>query len=158
MVAPCWHTAQLRDKMRTRQADEEPSPGRPLSLCRAPRTSKKKAYAKKAKHAALIRWGNREAAAATAAAATAANTAAGENQTVQWGTLFTHDAMASATHAVEHLLAVRVLKGRPHAGSRRLRSIAAAVHAAELGGGPEHDQLAATELSKLAHGFARCQR
>ena len=139
--------------MRTRQADEEPSQSRPLSLYRAPRTSKKKACAKKAKHAALTRWGNREA-----AAATAAPTAAGEDHTVQWGTLCTHDAMASTTHAVEHLLAVRVLKGRPHAGSRRLRAVAAAVHAAELGGGPEHDKLAATELSKLAHGFARCQR
>ena len=62
--------------------------------------------------------------------------------------------MASARHAVEHLLAAGDLKAVPRAGSRRLRAVAAAVFAAELGGPDEHGQLGAAALSKLAHGFA----
>ena len=63
--------------------------------------------------------------------------------------------MASAGFGVAHLLAVGVLKAVPGAGSRKLRAVAAAVFAAELGG-PEHGRLGAAALSKLAHGFARC--
>lgn len=130
----------------TKHGHEETSPNKPLSMCRAPRSSKKKALQKKARDAAYMRWRN------PTAAAVAAPTAAGD--TVRWGELFTQAAIASATPAVEHLLRAGTLKGWPHAGSRRLRSIAAAVLAAELGG-PEHGQLGPTELSKLAHGFAR---
>ena len=132
-------------------AAEEPSSSRLLSLYRRPPATKR-ARAAKAKHAALVRWSQPGESAATTAAA-----AASDDRTVQWGKLCTLSAMASARHAVEHLLAARVLKAAPHAGSRRLRAVAAAVLAAELGG-PEHSQLGAAALSKLAHGFARAQR
>ena len=66
--------------------------------------------------------------------------AAGDDRTVQWGKLCTQGAMASARHAVEHLLTAGVLKAVPRAGPQRLRAVAAAVLAAELGG-PEHGQL-----------------
>lgn len=132
-------------------AAEEPSSSKILSNYRRP-AGKKKVRAEKAKHAARARWSQPEELAAVTAAA-----AAGDDRTVPWGKLCTLGAMASARHAVEHLLAVGVLKAAPHAGSRRLRAVAAAVHAAELGG-PEHGQLGAAELAKLAHGFARAQR
>ena len=131
-------------------AAEEPSSSRVLSRYRRPPATKK-ARAERAKHAARVRWSQPEELAATAAAA------AGADRTVQWGELCTQGAMASARHAVEHLLAAGVLKAVPRAGSRRLRAVAAAVHAAELGG-PKHGQLRAAELAKLAHGFARAQR
>ena len=124
-------------------AEEQPSPRKPLSLYRRP-PGKKKERTDRAKRAVLIRWGRTEAAAAISA---------GEGRTVQWGKLCTLDAMASTTPAVEHLRALGVLKAAPAAGSLRLRAVAAAVLAAELGG-PEHSQLGAAELSKLAHGFA----
>ena len=128
-------------------AEEQPNLSTPLSLYRRP-AGKKKERKDRAKRAVLIRWGQPEAAAAITA---------GEGRTVQWGKLCTLGAMASTTHAVEHLLAAGVLKAAPAAGSLRLRAVAAAVHAAELGG-PEHGQLGAAELAKLAHGFARAQR
>ena len=113
-------------------AEEQPSPRKPLSLYRRP-PGKKKERTDRAKRAVLIRWGRTEAAAAISA---------GEGRTVQWGKLCTLDAMASTTPAVEHLRALGVLKAAPAAGSLRLRAVAAAVLAAELGG-PEHGQLGA---------------
>ena len=130
-------------------AHVEPTPNRPLSLYRAPRRSKKKGRTKRARHAALVRWGNQEASTALAAPATAV-----DHTTVQWGKLCTHAAMASAVPGLDHLLAVGALKSAPHSGSRRLRAVAAAVLAAELGRS-EHVQLGPTEFSMLAHGFAR---
>ena len=129
-------------------ADKEPSSSRVLSRYRIPAATKKVRKAK-ARRAAQARWSQPEELTATAATA-----AAGDDQTVQWGKLCTLGAMASTTRAVQHLLAVGVLKAAPHAGSRRLRAVAAAVLAAELGG-PEHRRLGAAALSKLAHGFAR---
>ena len=126
-------------------AAEEPSSTRVLSLYRRPPATKK-VRAARAKHAARARWSQPEELAATAAA--------GDDRTVQWGKLCTQGAMASARHAVEHLLAAGDLKAVPRAGSRRLRAVAAAVFAAELGGPDEHGQLGAAALSKLAHGFA----
>ena len=124
---------------------EQPNSSKLLSNYRRPAATKK-ARAEKAKRAALVRW------TATASTATAS---ASDDRTVQWGELCTVGAMAGATHAVEHLLAEGVLKAAPHAGSRRLRAVAAAVLATELG--PER-QLGGAELIRLAHGFARCQR
>ena len=112
-------------------AAEEPSSTRVLSLYRRPPATKK-VRSERAKHAARARWSQPEELAATAAA--------GDDRTVQWGKLCTLGAMASARHAVEHLLTAGVLKAVPRAGSRRLRAVAAAVLAAELGG-PEHGQL-----------------
>ena len=140
----CGVTADL-----PKHAVELPSSSKLLSNYRRP-AGKKKVRAEKAKRAARARWSKPEELAATAAAA-----AAGDDRTVRWGKLCTLGAIASARHAVEHLLAVGVLKAAPHAGSRRLRAVAAAVLAAELGG-PEHGRLGAAALSKLAHGFARC--
>ena len=133
---------------------EQPNSSKVLSQYRRP-ASKKKTRAEKAKRAALARWSQPEEEAATATAAAAAAAAAGGDRATLWGELCTLGAMAATTHAVQHLLAEGVLKAAPHAGSRRLRAVAAAVLATELG--PER-QLGGAELIRLAHGFARCQR
>ena len=133
---------------------EQPNSSKLLSNYRRPAATKK-ARAEKAKRAALVRWSQPEEEAATTATASTATASASDDRTVQWGELCTVGAMAGATHAVEHLLAEGVLKAAPHAGSRRLRAVAAAVLATELG--PER-QLGGAELIRLAHGFARCQR
>jgi len=129
---------------------EQPSSSKLVSLYRMP-PSKKKGRKKKARLAAQRRW------APEAVPAAPATVTADDSRTVQWGNLCTQGAMAGATHALEHLRAMGVLKAMPRAGSVRFRAVAAAVLAAELGG-PEHDQLGAAELSKLAFGFAHLQR
>ena len=140
----CGVTADL-----LKHAAELPSSSKLLSNYRRP-AGTKTMRSEKAKHAARARWSQPDVMAATAAAA-----AAGDDRTVRWGGLCTLGAMASAGFGVAHLLAVGVLKAVPGAGSRKLRAVAAAVFAAELGG-PEHGRLGAAALSKLAHGFARC--
>ena len=122
-------------------AAEEPSSTRVLSLYRRPPATKK-VRAARAKHAARARWSQPEELAATAAA--------GDDRTVQWGKLCTQGAMASARHAVEHLLAAvlsphcacaeggaaRRLTAAPCRGGRRPRRRARRARARPAGGRP----------------------